>query len=53
MSCAGHVDYAERELKCIQDFGEENRVGEPTCKTKAYRLGDNIKMYFRDGGWGH
>jgi hypothetical protein len=53
MSWAGHVDYADRELRCIQDFGEENRGIEPIRKTKTYRLGDNIKMNFRDGGWGH
>jgi len=53
MCCAGHADYADRELKCIQDFGEENRVRELSWKIKAYRFGDNIKMYFRDGGWGH
>jgi hypothetical protein len=53
MRWAGHVDNADGELRCIQDFGEKTWGREPTWKTKAYRRGHNIIMYFRDVGWGH
>jgi hypothetical protein len=52
MRWAGHVDYSDRELRCIQEFGEETWGRQPTWKTKAYRWGDNIKMCFKDVGWG-
>jgi len=53
MRWAGHVDYADREPRCIQDFGEETLGRGLTWKTKAYRWGDSIKMYYEDVGWGH
>jgi len=34
MRWEGHVDYADRELRCIQDFGEEIWGREPLWKPK-------------------